>query len=49
MARINLLPWRALLREQRRRRFLAVLAVLSVLAVAGLMAASLTLALTLLL
>ena len=39
MARINLLPWRALLREQRRRRFLAVLAVLSVLAVAGLFAA----------
>ena len=38
MARINLLPWRALLREQRRRRFLAVLAVLSVLAVAGLFA-----------
>ena len=30
MARINLLPWRALLREKRRKRFLMVLAVLSV-------------------
>ena len=39
MARINLLPWRALLREKRRKRFLMVLAVLSVGTVAGLFAA----------
>ena len=39
MAKINLLPWRALLREKRRKRFLMVLAVLSVVAVAGVFAA----------
>ena len=39
MARINLLPWRALLREKRRKRFLIVLAVLSAVAVCGLFAA----------
>ena len=39
MAKINLLPWRALLRERRRKRFLMVLAVLAVVAVAGVLAA----------
>ena len=39
MARINLLPWRALLREKRRKRFLMVLMVLTLLAVSGLFAA----------
>ena len=39
MAKINLLPWRALLREKRRKRFLMVLAVLSVGTAAGLFAA----------
>ena len=39
MAGINLLPWRALLREKRRKRFLMVLGCLSLLAMAGLFAA----------
>lgn len=38
MARINLLPWRAMMREQRYRRFLMVLLALAVLVVAGLFA-----------
>lgn len=38
MARINLLPWRAALREKRRRRFLIVLGTLSVAAAGGLLA-----------
>ena len=38
MARINLLPWRAMLREQRYRRFVMVLLALTVLVVAGLFA-----------
>ena len=36
MARINLLPWRALLREKRRKRFVIVLLALSAMAVGGL-------------
>lgn len=39
MAKINLLPWRALMREKRRKRYLMVLVVVSVVAVAGLFAA----------
>ena len=39
MARINLLPWRALLREKRRKQFLITLAVLSAVAACGLFAA----------
>lgn len=36
MARINLLPWRTLLREKRRKRFVVVLIALSAVAVGGL-------------
>ncbi len=37
MARINLLPWRALAREKRRRRFLIVLLALALVAAGGLL------------
>jgi type IV pilus assembly protein PilN len=36
MASINLLPWRTLLREKRRKRFVVVLIALSAVAVGGL-------------
>lgn len=39
MARINLLPWRTLLREQRRKRFLLAIAGVAVAAVVGLFVA----------
>lgn len=38
MARINLLPWRAVLREKRRKRFLIVLAALLAVTLGGLLA-----------
>ena len=39
MARINLLPWRTLLREQRRKRFLLAIAGVATVAVVGLFVA----------